>query len=422
MHESLGAETPCHMNITKLEVLKGLIANEDTSKPQLIQIKAFTDLRRSHTELHWYNAGEESHFASATVEYGNNAIWLTEWNRIAHLVTSRIESLEQLEKEGSASKLSKNMAYKLFANLVDYSEKYRGIQSVIIKDLEAVARVKLTEETNGIWTVPPYFIDSVCHLAGLIMNGGDASETRDHFYVTPGWESMRFARALVAGQSYLSYVKMRPADSGFWIGDVYILQDNIIIGMVGGILFRRFPRSLLNKLFSPPDKSKHTTPSTRKDNSEKPSTVVGNNTLRKPEKFEPEKPLLHYQHKQSYEAISTSNHSPFDLAQPQPNNLLVTTKSTSITTGFPDVLTPPTSSIGSSMVCQAMAIIAREAALENLAELEDDASFVNLGIDSLLSLVLSEKFREELDIEVTGAQFLECPTIGEFKGWLQEHF
>jgi monodictyphenone polyketide synthase len=163
------------MNITNLEVLQGLIANSDTSMPQLIHIKASTGLRSSHTILHWYNAGHESHIASAVVEYGNNNVWLKEWDRVSHLVTGRIESLERMERDGSASKLSHNMAYRLFGNLVGYADKYRGMQSVIIHDLEAVANVKLTEKTSGAWNIPPYFIDSLCHLAGLIINGGDAS-------------------------------------------------------------------------------------------------------------------------------------------------------------------------------------------------------------------------------------------------------
>jgi acyl carrier protein len=74
-----------------------------------------------------------------------------------------------------------------------------------------------------------------------------------------------------------------------------------------------------------------------------------------------------------------------------------------------------------STVGRALAIIAHEAALEDSAELADDATFANLGIDSLLSLVLAEKFREELDIHLTGTQFLEYPTIGEFRTWLEEH-
>jgi len=418
MYDRLDAKTPCHMNITNLEVLQGLIANSDTSLPQLIHIKASTDLRSSHTILHWYNAGEENHFASAVVEYGNNDAWLQEWDRVSHLLTGRIESLERMERDGSASKLSHNMAYRLFGNLVDYADKYRGMQSVIIYDLEAVASVKLTEKTSGVWNIPPYFIDSVCHLAGLIMNGGDASETRDHFYVTPGWESMRFARPLIPGGEYRSYVKMRPTNPGFWAGDVYILQGDVIVGMVGGIIFKRFPRSLLGTLFSPPDKRKHAVPVANRDDparlpvlaDSRPSTkAMSQDSMKQP------------YNSQIVSPTTASLHQPSSFTELSTRATPTPATSTSTVEVVRSPAAAPHGTRDASTVGRALAIIAREAALEDSADLADDASFANLGIDSLLSLVLAEKFRDELDIYLTGTQFLEYPTIGEFRTWLEKH-
>ena len=66
-------------------------------------------------------------------------------------------------------------------------------------------------------------------------------------------------------------------------------------------------------------------------------------------------------------------------------------------------------------------LIANEAALE-LSDLEDDSSFATLGVDSLMSLVISEKFRTELDIKVGGNLFLDYPTIGDLKAWLEEYY
>ena len=427
MHDRLEAKTPCCMNITKLEVLQGLIANNDTSKPQLIHIKALTDLRKSHTTLKWYSAGDADYFASATVEYGNNDIWLADWDRIAHLVSSRIESLEQMERDGSASKLSRNMAYRLFANLVDYSEKYRGIQSVIISGLEAVADVKLAEHSSGSWTIPPYFIDSVCHLAGLIMNGGDASETREHFYVTPGWDSMRFTCSFVPGGRYRSYVKMRPTQPGFWAGDLYILQGDVIVGMVGGIIFRRFPRTLLGRLFSPPDKKKRTTAQPSMDRSvavpikteTHPSTEM---VVVQPGESSRSQPRDSHHLNTPPPTGSSFDDNPIFFTRSASNALTTSTTGTSIITPPQDATIANGSSSDYARVDRALAIIAREAAIDDIAELSDDASFVNLGIDSLLSLVLAERFREELDIILSGAQFLECPTVGDFKAWFKEHF
>lgn len=50
----------------------------------------------------------------------------------------------------------------------------------------------------------------------------------------------------------------------------------------------------------------------------------------------------------------------------------------------------------------------------------NSASFVELGIDSLMSLVLPEKFKMELGLDVKGPDFIECSTIGELNGWLDQ--
>ena len=57
-----------------------------------------------------------------------------------------------------------------------------------------------------------------------------------------------------------------------------------------------------------------------------------------------------------------------------------------------------------------------------ISDLEDDASFAELGVDSLMSLVISEKFRTELDVKVGGGLFLDYPTIGDLRKWLEEYY
>lgn len=65
-----------------------------------------------------------------------------------------------------------------------------------------------------------------------------------------------------------------------------------------------------------------------------------------------------------------------------------------------------------SVATKAMTLLAAEAGLEFL-DPHDDANFANLGVDSLMSLVLAEKLRDELNITVSGSLFLEYPTVGD---------
>lgn len=47
--------------------------------------------------------------------------------------------------------------------------------------------------------------------------------------------------------------------------------------------------------------------------------------------------------------------------------------------------------------------------------LTDDARITDFGLDSLMSLVVSQRLREELKIEVRDSFFLEISTIGDMK-------
>lgn len=387
------------MNITDLVVTKGLVAQRNTKVPQYFRVTATTaDINAAGADLMWQNVANDGTvsepFATCRVIYGSADTWLSSWSPLAHLVQGRIETLERLAAEGIANRFSHKMAYTLFSSsLVDYADKYRSMQAVVMNEFEAFADVTLKDVSGGgDYEVPPYFIDSVIHLAGFIMNVSDASDTANTFCVTPGWDSMRLARPLVAGQKYRSYVKMIPteADPSVYLGDVYVFQDGVIMGMVGGMQFRRYPRILMNRFFAAPD-----------------SSVA-----------------------MSYAAASSSSPA---VPAPAPAPAVSRLKPT-----VPDITEPtapcpapaPTSAPtpaapatvdSESTSGKAFILIAKEAGLD-LSDLVDDAAFANIGVDSLMSLVIAEKFREELGIVVAGSFFLEYPTVGALRSWLEEYY
>ena len=397
-----------HMDLTRLEVLKGLVANSKTDVPQLIQVSVSTTNIQSNTaQLEWYNVhangSAKELFATATLLYGDAAEWLDSWIPMTHLVQGRIQELEHLAELGDANRFNHNMAYLLFGNaLVDYATKYRGMHSVVLHDLEAFADVVLSTEKGGTWTVPPYFIDSVAHLAGFVMNVSETQNTKDNFCVTPGWKSMRFAKPLVAGAKYRSYVKMIPTaeDPSIFLGDVYILQQDVIVGMVGGIQFRRYPRILLGRFFSAPDDSK--APPVATAASSKSVAVA---------------PKLVAAHATSIPTPTPATPSaPARILAPVPPPAIAAPHAPAPEPTVNGVLEKP-----DSTTSKAIQIISDEAAID-LVDLTDDASVAALGVDSLMSLVIAEKFRDQLGVTVPGSLFLEFPTIGDLRVWLEEYY
>ena len=368
----------------------------------MIRVTASTvEVSTAGADLVWqnvYNDGSVSDpFATCRILYGNAKHWLSSWAPFTHLIQGRIDALEELAEKGVASRFSHNMAYTLFANnLVDYADNYRGMQIVVMNEFEAYADVTLKQvHSHGEYTVPPYFIDSVAHLAGFVMNVSDASNSADSFCVTPGWNSMRFAHPLVAGQSYRSYVKMIPTseDPSVYLGDVYVLQQGVITGIVGGIRFRRYPRILLNRFFSAPD-------------SAVAKSHAAGNATNAPNAVHPE----------------PSPQKPVQPAQlPQPTEVRPISVEAKVLPEKSSAAPTPATDDQDSTAHKALVLIAKEAGLD-LSELTDEAEFANLGVDSLMSLVIAEKFREELGVNVAGSLFLEYPTIGVLKAWLLEYY
>nr|A0A411PQP9.1 RecName: Full=Atrochrysone carboxylic acid synthase Agnpks1; Short=ACAS; AltName: Full=Agnestins biosynthesis cluster protein pks1; AltName: Full=Non-reducing polyketide synthase Agnpks1 [Paecilomyces divaricatus]QBG38888.1 nr-PKS [Paecilomyces divaricatus] len=401
-----------HMNIANLEVLKGLIANKNPESHQLIQVSVTTsDIGSNTAELTWYNVHADGTvdepFASATLIYGDPSEWLSSWIPMTHLVQGRIHELERLAESGVANRFNHQMAYLLFANsLVDYAAKYRGMQSVVLHELEAFADVVLSTESGGRWTVPPYFIDSVAHLAGFVLNVSDAMDTQNNFCITPGWRSMRLARPLVAGGRYRSYVKMIPTaeDPSVYLGDVYVLQDGVVVGMVGGIQFRRYPRILLSRFFSAPDDA-HAPPvatSTSSKHAVATPATKGVNGV-KAVKAAP--------------AVNGTNGVKTVPAVNGTNGV----KATPAVNGVKPAPPVEVEVNSDTTTAKAIQIIAAESGLD-LADLTDDSSFADLGVDSLMSLVIAEKFRADLGVVVGGSLFLEYPTIGDLRSWLEEYY
>lgn len=430
------------MTIANLVVREGLVAQKNTGVPQLIQVSIKTDdIDSGVADLEWQNVASdgatlvsEEPTVMAQIVYGSSADSLARWVPATHLVQGRIEALERLAEQGVANRLSHGMAYQLFANnLVDYADKYRGMQTVVMHGLEAFADITIkTDQDNkgGVWTVPPFFIDSVCHLAGFVMNVSDAVDTKNNFCVTPGWGRLTIARPLAAGGRYRSYVKMIPTteDPAVYFGDVYILsQDGLeVIGLMQAMKFRRYPRVLLNRFFSAKEIAhqsggnangtgavmREVTPQV-KAAAPAPKTTAQVTTFREPE---------------------AATAQPLSVPRPQitlPGTAAAqASQAPPLPTPAPQLQTielasaPALSAVAvdsESTATKAIALVGVEAGLD-VRDLVDDASFAELGVDSLMSLVIAEKLREQLGVTVSGSLFLEYPTVGDLRAWLVEYY
>lgn len=91
---------------------------------------------------------------------------------------------------------------------VQYGSSYCGMEEVALNadEYEATARLafQITEE-NGNFLCNPYWIDSVGHLSGFIINVKEALGDKRNAFVSHGWESLCLVRPLSKDKTYTSY-------------------------------------------------------------------------------------------------------------------------------------------------------------------------------------------------------------------------
>ncbi len=361
---------PIGMNVCHMEVTKPLIG-KGQGEEQIVRLSAKADLSNSRAELLFSSGSGKSEVEHARchVEYGSNSAWLAEWQRTAYLIKGRVDGLQKAASTGAAHRMLRGMAYKLFGALVDYDSRYRGMEEVILDSpqLEATSHVRFqTTDADGSFFCSPYWIDSVAHLSGFAVNANDALDSNKHVYISHGWESMRFAEPLSASKTYRSYVKMQPAEGSSVVsGDVYIFDGDRIIGMVGALKFQCIPRKILNT-------------------------------------FLPPKGL-------------TVQKAPM-AATPRPN----------LKAAAPKVVKPVATKmnaaprVGPSVTIKTLEIIADELGVPT-TELADAIEFATVGVDSLMSLSITGRIREELEIEVNSSLFIDHPTVGSMKGFMSQY-
>lgn len=370
-----------HMNVQQMDnpapfLIKNLIEPDH----QILQLEIRADLtaKKANAVIFSTSGKNKTVHGKCTVTFEECSKWTEQWNRTAYLVQDRMKMLRDKMELGEADKIGRKMAYKLFAALVDYGDKFQGMRDVILDgpELEACSHVKFQSgPQDGQFYISPFFIDSTAHLSGFICN----STTAPHqVFISHGWESMRFAQKLEHDKEYDCYVKMQPVAGKMVAGDVYVFdQDKQVVGVVGGLRFQCIPRTLLNT-FLPPAKGH-------------PSAVSAK------------------------AAPASASRKPAPLSIPVPS------KPTPMTKAKPAKAAPQKSKAApiSGVQARIFDIIATEIAVDH-SELADGIQWTDLGVDSLMSLTISGRLREEINLDIPSTLFTDYPTVGDMKKHLAD--
>ena len=453
LYKKLGGDPANNsLNIKNFDYHEPFVACKSTDQKQMMHTEATLRSDSNTAFFRWYDVEANNWYASAAITFENSAAWMADWSRSTHLITSRIDYLQEAAETGRASKLSQQLTYRLFANLVDWSEVYKGMQTVFLDRMEAYTEVQLSTKGAGEWYIPPWHMESLVTLSGFILNGSVVADNKNNFFITPGYKTMRIAKPLKPGGRYQSYVKVVPTDTpNYYAGDVYILEAGTIIGVMERLMYRSWPRIMLQRFFVPNNQKDFASKSKfAVQNAHKTASITNGSVAHSTNRVMPA-PNSHQQRGASTKtmtdgtltppavdiAIPITNdyhHGPVKVSREQKAPILssgqengIQSAGSSPSKNARDGAAPATTANTdlapmnkkNDLVARALAIIADEAAVE-VEDLNEEVLFMDLGVDSLMSLVLAQKFRSEIGIKIRDLIYVEFSSIGDLCRWLEK--
>ncbi|KIW53821.1 hypothetical protein PV05_06233 [Exophiala xenobiotica] len=364
-----------------------LLKNINQPESQIVRMAMSIDMnaRKADFTVTTNNGRKDVVHAKCIIRFEDAAAWKQEWSKTSYLIQSRIDLLKHKMENGEADKVSRAMAYKLFGALVDYSDIYQGMQSVVFDgpEFEATSNIKLRAGPNdGDFYFSPYHIDSACHLSGFTVNA--TVNRMEECYISHGWSSLRFIEPLKHDKQYFAYVKMQPvAGSKMRAGDVYVFnEDKEVIGVAGAVRFQCIPRKLMDVMMP------------------KPKAAAGGKAAT---------PVSAPKVSAARTPVAAA---PAPVAAPAPKAPKV--KTPKVKAPKVKAPAPPKASSAGSLAVRAFDIIAKEIDVDQ-SELNDDIQWADMGVDSLMSLTISGKFREDLDLEVESTLFTDYSSVGALR-------
>lgn len=358
--------------VTDMAVDRPLISNGQPS--QLVRMTATANWSEKTMSVNIYSVNAEGRktidHAKCTVRLSPKQSWLNEWKRIAHLIQGRITDMRKglTDSSDSAHLIKSGMFYKLFGAVVEYDDFFKGHQEAIMRsdDHESTGRVRFQAvgPDAGKWTVSPYWIDSIGQITGFTMNANEATDSKQFVYVNHGWDSLRIAVPFDVSKEYTTYVKMQPKNEKEYSGDVFVLDEGVIVAVYEGVTFSKLPRRIMEMALS---------------------QATGG-------------------------AVRTSAPAPKVAPVTKANLAAKAAESKPKRTSTPRKASQAKASGASEASQKALAIISEEVGVP-VPELDLNEELAAYGIDSLLALNVASKFREDLEIDIDSSVIIESASI-----------
>ncbi|KAI4254023.1 MAG: hypothetical protein LQ352_003346 [Teloschistes flavicans] len=387
------------VDVSNMLVEKALIPH--SQGPQLLRTSAKVDWANKNAACVFYSVNENG---KTTMEHAWCTLKFTDRAQLPKVqgqaadYLARIASLRNGIMAGDSMRYSQTAGYKLIATLAKFHPDYRAIDEVVLdsKTLEAYSTVSFGQvKKGGTFQCHPAYIDVLSQTAGFIMNGKDSTDLDVEIYVNHGWDSLQIFEELTPDKNYQTYVRMEQAEGSVFKGDTVMFDGDRVVAIFKGLALRGVSRNVFSVILASADRQKpkqtgkaQTFPASKSAAllSAKPSPPKVEQVLQQP-------------------TLSTVT-KPTTVAALEKAAMIVQ----NVTKSDPakkDVVSP------------ALAIISEESGIA-MTDLTDDCVFADIGVDSLLSMVITSRFREELglSLDLESSMFIDFPTVKGLKDYL----
>ncbi|KAA8641742.1 uncharacterized protein ATNIH1004_010681 [Aspergillus tanneri] len=391
----------CLIDVSNMTVMKALIAKLEGPQPL-----------RTFVTVDWAAKRAKGRFCSfdnkgqATVEHANCEIYFTDRSRLEQLEQTayekkaRMASMRKDLENGPTQRLRlgqwlgpinlpTSRSWVILPRLPTAEtpgeyRKARRTEFEVVMDsntFECASRVSFKGvETQGTFHTHPAYLDGLTQAGGFVMNCNHNNDLDVEVFVDHGWESLQVYETLSKEQTYSTFCQMSERDQRKYQGDVTVFDESWrVLASYKGIVFQGVPRRVLRFFL----------------------TVEGV----KPPRCQPQQ-----------KGNAEPARSAVTVSKPSmPSVPAASTKTTRVNGPAPATRSKH------SLAEPALKIISEESGV-SLSDLTDDSVFSDIGIDSLLSLVITSRFREELNLDIEFDDiFTRYTSVKELNSFLRQY-
>ncbi|KAK4656805.1 Type I Iterative PKS [Podospora pseudocomata] len=306
---------------------------------------------------------------------------------------AKIHQLHDGMAKGRCLRYTRKSGYKLMSSMATFHPDYKLLDNLILKEAENEATCKMNfsdAKSEGDFAAHPAYVDAITQVAGFAMNASDETDIAKEVYVNHGWGSLQIYEPLVKGKEYEVYTKFsRDKGGDLAHGDVVVLHGDKVVAFFGNLSLRNVPRKALH--------------------------VVLKSALDKGIRQRGGNPTAPAKSKPSFVDV-------------KPTPAPMTTKQATQSAPASDPVKKRTAPKPKAKTCgtpndekfhAVLRVVSEESGVA-LEELTDESNFVDMGIDSLSSMVIGSRMREDLGMDMASefSLFIDCPTVGALRNYL----